>query len=79
MVRENPGLKDINLTKYFKRKKPKRNFFEMKFLPLVKNKLLIDLIKKMLDPDFNKRISARSALQHPFFHSSRSHKRHSLK
>lgn len=42
-------------------------YYEMNYLPLCKDKDLIDLIRKMLALDFNKRITAKEALKHKFF------------
>ena len=46
----------------------RKDFIKNHFFKFCKNADLIDLLEKMLDLDFNKRITASDAMNHPFFH-----------
>ncbi len=67
LIEENDNFHNINFKRYFYKKEPSLKYFELKFLPLCKNSNLINLVKKLLELDFTKRITATEALRHPFF------------
>ena len=60
-------MQNVDLEFYFKKKHYSKGFFEMNYLHLCKDKNLINLIKGMLEMDYEKRITAKDALMHDFF------------